>query len=123
MRDIPADLGGYTLMVTECPERKTREVDGRSEAVVDRATNAAVFTVSLFAKLRAGDGVRRAKGEEIKVTLETDPGEGFDEGAYVQLVNLRVSPYSFLNDRGQTLSGLSFKAVGLTPVQASRKAA
>jgi len=123
MRDIPADLGGYTLMVTECPERKTREVDGRSEAVVDRATNAAVFTVSLFAKLRASDGVRRAKGEEIKVTLETDPGEGFDEGAYVQLVNLRVSPYSFLNDRGQTLSGLSFKAVGLTPVQASRKAA
>jgi hypothetical protein len=69
MRDIPADLGGYTLMVTECPERKTREVDGRSEVVVDRATNAAVFTVSLFAKLRAGDGVRRAKGEEIKVTL------------------------------------------------------
>jgi hypothetical protein len=123
MRDIPADLGGYTLMVTECPERKTREVDGRSEAVVDRATNAAVFTVSLFAKLRASDGVRRAKGEEIKVTLETDPGEGFEEGSYVQLVNLRVSPYSFLNDRGQTLSGLSFKAVGLTPVQASRKAA
>jgi len=123
MRDIPADLGGYALMVTECPERKTREVDGRVEVVVDRATNAAVFTVSLFAKLRAGDGVRRAKGEEIKVALETDPGEGFDEGTYVQLVNLRVSPYSFLNDRGQTLSGLSFKATGLTSVQASRKAA
>jgi len=79
--------------------------------------------VSLFAKLRAGDGVRRAKGEEIKVTLETDPGEVFEEGSYVQLVNLRVSPYSFLNDRGQTLSGLSFKATGLTPVQSSRKAA
>ena len=123
MRDIPADLGGYTLMVTECPERKTREVDGRSEVVVDRATNAAVFTVSLFAKLRAGEGARRAKGEEIKVSLEADPGEGFGEGTYVQLVNLRISPYSFLNDRGQTLSGLSFKATGLTPVQASRKAA
>ena len=41
----------------------------------------------------------------------------------MQLVNLRISPYSFLNDRGQTLSGLSFKATGLTPVQASRKAA
>ena len=28
MRDIPADLGGYTLMVTECPERKTRRLMG-----------------------------------------------------------------------------------------------
>lgn len=123
MKDIPADLGGYTLMVTECPERKTREVDGRTEVVVDRVTNAAVFTVSLFAKLRASDGARRAKGEEIKVTLETDPGEGFDEGVYVALINLRISPYSFLNDRGQVLSGLSFKATGLSPVRSSSKAA
>lgn len=123
MKDIPADLGGYTLMVTESPERKTREVDGRVEPVVDRASNAALFTVSLFAKLKASDSGRRAKGEEIKVTLETDPGEGFDEGTYVQLINLRVSPYSFQNDRGQTMSGLSYKATGLTPTQASKKAA
>ena len=124
MQNLPVDLGGYTLMVSECPEPKTREVDGRVEAVVDRATNARLFTVSLFAKLRANESGRRGKGEEIKVTVETDPGEGFEEGTYVQLVNARVSPYSFQNERtGQMLSGLSFKATGLTPVQASKKAA
>ena len=91
---------------------------------MDRVTNARLFTVSLFAKLRANESGRRGKGEEIKVTVETDPGEGFAEGTYVQLVNARVSPYSFQNDRtGQIMSGLSFKATGLTPVQASKKAA
>jgi len=123
MQNLPVDLGGYTLMVSECPEPKTREVDGRSEVVVDRATNARLFTVSLFAKLRAGEGGgRRGKGEEIKVTVETEPGEGFEEGTYVQLVGARVSPYSFQNERtGQVMSGLSFRAFGLTPVQAARK--
>ncbi len=115
MRDLPVDLGGYTLIVSEAPSVKKREQDGQTIEVVDRLTNAKVFTVSLFAKLRAeGPGGRRAKGEEIRVTLETDPGEGFDEGASVALVNARVSPYSIEGPYG-TNAGISFKAVGLAP--------
>jgi hypothetical protein len=63
----------------------------------------------LFAK---ADG---AKGEEIRVTLETDPGEGFEEGQLVELIGARVSPYSFKNGRGETVSGMAFAAAGLKP--------
>ena len=119
MRDLPVDLGGYTLIVSESPSVKTREEDGQTVEVVDRATNAKVFTVSLFAKLRAeGPGGRRAKGEEIRVTLETDPGEGFDEGVPVALVNARVSPYAIEGPYG-TNAGIAFKAVGLAPASAA----
>ncbi len=119
MRDLPVDLGGYTLIVSESPCVKTREEDGQTVEVVDRATNAKVFTVSLFAKLRAeGPGGRRAKGEEIRVTLETDPGEGFEEGASVALVNARVSPYAIEGPYGMN-AGISFKAVGLAPAPVS----
>jgi hypothetical protein len=81
MRDLPVDLGGYTLIVSEAPSVKKREQDGQTVEVVDRATNAKVFTVSLFAKMREeGRGGRRAKGEEIRVTLETDPASVFHRG-------------------------------------------
>ncbi len=122
MRDLPVDLGGYVLIVSESPSVKTRERDGEVMEVVDRATNAKVFTVSLFAKLRtAGPGGRRAKGEEIRVTLETDPGEGFEEGAPVALVNARVSPYAIEGPYG-TNAGIAFKAAGLVPATGSRRA-
>lgn len=116
MQNIPCNLGGYTLMVVEPPELKMRETeDGKSEVVVDQQSNAQMFVVSLFAKLReAPEGRRRPKGEEIKVTLETDPGDGFTDGDYVELINPRVSPYSIQSKTG-TIAGISFKAGGLTP--------
>jgi len=102
MRDLPVDLGGYTLIVSEAPSVKKREQDGQTIEVVDRLTNTKMFTVSLFAKLRAeGPGGRRAKGEEIRVTLETDPGEGFDEGASVALVNARVLLTATLREKNR----------------------
>ena len=39
------------------------------------------FVVALFMKLRPQPGQRAPKGEEMRVTLETDPGEGFEEGS------------------------------------------
>ncbi|WP_435120870.1 hypothetical protein [Amycolatopsis thermoflava] len=109
MRNIPVNLGGYRLRIAEAPTMKTRkDKDGREEIVtVDGVTR---YVVSLFAK---ADG---AKGEEIRVTLETDPGEGFEEGQLVELIDARVSPYSFRNDRGETVSGMAFAAMGLKPV-------
>lgn len=110
MRNIPVDLGGYRLMVTELPTMKTRKNDAGQEEVVTDSEGAAKFVVSLFAKTKG------QKGEEIKVTLSTDPGQVIEEGDVVQLVNATISPYSFRNDRGETVAGIAFAAVGLKPV-------
>jgi hypothetical protein len=109
MRDIPVVLSGWRLMVTEEPALKTREVDGTSEIVTDR-DGVSQFVVSVFTKSKG------QKGEEIRVTLGTDPGEGFEEGTLVELVGATVSPYSFKNGKGETVSGLAWRAVGLKPL-------
>ncbi len=125
MRDIPVMLNGYKLTVVEPPVPKTRENDrGVQEVVVDRS-GVTVFVVSLFAKQRVEVGQRAPKGEEIKVTLATDPGPGFDEDVRVELVSATISPYEIVSDRG-TISGISFKALGLTlaaPARAEKGAA
>jgi hypothetical protein len=51
------------------------------------------------------------------VTLDADPGEGFVDDTRVELISPRVSPYSFKNDRGETVSGVAFSALGLKPVE------
>ena len=109
MRDIPVNLGGYRLMVTEAPVLKTREGENGPEVVTDR-DGANLYTVSLFAKKKG------EKGEEIKVTLTTDPGESVEEGDMVELIDATITPYSFKNDRGEVVAGIAFKAAGLKPV-------
>lgn len=110
MRNIPVNLGGYKLMVTEGPTQKTRERDGVTEIVTDPRTEAVLYTVSLFAKAKG------QKGEEIKVTLETDPGDEVEDGSLVELIEPRVSPYEFVNGQGEKISGIAFRAVGVKPV-------
>lgn len=120
MRDIPVILSGYKLTVVEPPVPKMREVTpGVFEQVTDRQ-GVAQFMVSLFAKLRVGPGERAPKGEEIKVTLATDPGDGFGEDARVELVDARLNAYQIDTEDGRSISGISFKAMGLTPVAAPR---
>jgi hypothetical protein len=110
MRNIPVNLSGYRLTITEAPEMKTRTDDnGREEVVTDR-NGVTRFTVALFAKIKG------EKGEEVRFTLDTDPGEGFEEGMRVELIDARVSPYSFKNARGETVSGISFAATGIKPM-------
>jgi hypothetical protein len=77
--------------------------------------------VALFAKLQVQPGQRAPKGEEIKVTLETDPGDGFGEDMRVQLINPRINAYQIENN-GRVTSGIAFKAGGLTPVAAKAPA-
>ena len=74
MRDIPVVLNGYRLTVVEPPAPKTREDDNGNEIPVTDRDGAVEFVVSLFAKQRVQPGQRAPKGEEIKVTLATDPG-------------------------------------------------
>ena len=86
--------------------------------ITDKA-GATQFVVSLFAKLRVPPGQRAPKGEEIKVTLEADPGPGFGEDDRVELVNARLNAYQLDTPDGRTVAGISFKAMGLTPASDS----
>ena len=115
MRDIPVMLSGYKLTVVEPPAPKMRE-DGRGGwmPVTDRQ-GVTQFVVALFAKLRVGPGERAPKGEEIKVTLATDPGPGFEEDTRVELVDPRINSYQIDSPDGRSISGLAFKALGLKP--------
>jgi len=116
MRDIPVLLNGYRLTVVEPPEPKTRDDGtGRQIPVTDR-NGVTLFVVSLFAKQRVGPGERAPKGEEIKVTLATDPGEGFEEDSRVELVDARLNAYQIDTEDGRSISGIAFKAMGLKPV-------
>ena len=52
------------------------------------------------------------------MTLETDPGTGFEEDTRVELINPRINAYQIDSPDGRSISGISFKATGLTPVGA-----
>ena len=55
-------------------------------------------------------------GEELRITLATDPGEGFQEGLRVELIDPRVNAWEIRDDEtGRVSSGLAFKAMGLKP--------
>ncbi|MPZ01000.1 MAG: hypothetical protein GEU97_24155 [Actinophytocola sp.] len=119
MKDIPANLGGFRLMVTEEPQMKMREnAAGEQEPVVDR-DGVAQFVVMLFAKARPRPGVRSARGEEIKVNLAADPGEGLTEGTYVELINPVINTFEIPDKddpRKIAQAGIWFKADGLKPL-------
>ncbi|WP_181770339.1 hypothetical protein [Amycolatopsis pittospori] len=108
MRNIPVNLSGYRLTVSENVEMKMRKEDGVEKVVTDGDGNTK-FTVALMVKAKG------QKGEEIRVTLDTDPGDGFseDEMTRVELIDPRVTPYSFKNDRGETVSGVAWGAAGM----------
>jgi hypothetical protein len=110
MRDISINLHGHRLTVVESPAPKVRE-DG--SAVTDRE-GVTQFVVSLFAKQRPVAGRRTPKGEEIRVTLSSDPGPGFEEGEWVELIDPRVNAWEIRDEStGRMSSGLAFKAMGM----------
>ncbi|QGK71199.1 hypothetical protein GIY23_18225 [Allosaccharopolyspora coralli] len=115
LRNIPVELSGHKLLVSEPPVAKTRETEsGATEVVTNPADGSTLFVVLLFAKPRPRDGRSGGKGAEIKVTLETDPGDEIDEGTRIELINPRVSHWE--NELGgRTMSGLSWRATGLKP--------
>jgi hypothetical protein len=116
MRDIPVLLSGYKLTVVEPPAPKTRDDGNGGQVVVVDRQGVTQFVVALFAKLRVAAGERAPKGEEIKVTLVTDPGEGFIEDTRVELIDPRINAYQIDTEDGRSISGISFKALGLKPV-------
>jgi hypothetical protein len=118
MRNIPVDLSGFRLMVSEEPAVKMkRNGKGEQEPVADTRTGAVLYLVAVFVKAPG------QRGEEIRVTLPADPGEGFAEGSLIEFVSPTVSPYQFENERGEQVSGISWRAEGLKPVRAGRASA
>ena len=116
IKDLPVELGGYRCTVVDPPCPKTRD-DGKGNQVTVTDRNGVVqFVVSLFVKQRVAVGERAPKGEEIRVTLATDPGEGFEEDTRVELVDARLNAYQMETEDGRSISGISFKAMGLKPV-------
>jgi hypothetical protein len=112
MKEIPVIFEGYRLTVVEAPAVKVRP-DG---STVTNFAGETQFVCSLFVKKVARQGERAPKGEEIRVTLETDPGEGYQEGLRVALVQPRVSAYELRDEAtGRVRSGLTFKAFSLAP--------
>jgi hypothetical protein len=116
LRNIPVELSGHKVLVTEAPTVKTREgSDGERVVVVDRQTQATQYVVVLFVKPRPNADGYAGKGDEIKCTLETDPGDVVSDGDLVELINPRVSHWENEID-GRVMSGLAWRATGIKPV-------
>ena len=97
-------LDGFKLTVVEPPAPKTRQDANGAEVPVTDRDGVTQFVVSLFAKLQVQAGQRAPKGEEIKVTLTADPGDGFGEDARVQLIDPKINPYSIESASNGSLS-------------------
>ena len=115
MRDLPVVLSGYKCTVVDPPAPKTRDDGSGNQVTVTDRNGVVQFVVSLFVKQRVEPGQRAPKGEEIKVTLATDPGPGFEEDTRVELIAPRINSYQIDTEDGRSISGLAFKALGLKP--------
>lgn len=104
MRNIPVNLAGYKLRVVEEPSVKADQ-DGK--VITAYGTSDPLFTVAVFAKPVATEDGYRGKGEELRVTLASDPGQ-VEEGAVVELIGPTVSHWE-----RDGRSGLTWKAQGL----------
>src|SRR6187397_2211404 len=118
IRDLPVMLSGFKCTVVDPPAPKTRDDGSGNPVTVTDRNGVTQFVVSLFVKQRVGPGERAPKGEEIKVTLSTDPGPGFEEDTRVELIGPRINSYQIDTDDGRSISGLAFKALGLKPAGA-----
>ena len=115
LRNIPVELSGHKVLVTEAPTVKTREGKNGVAEVVTDYSGATQYVVVLFVKPRPNEQGRAGKGAEIKCTLETDPGDAVSEGDLVELINPRISHWENEID-GRVMSGLAWRATGIKPV-------
>ncbi|GAA1994524.1 hypothetical protein [Amycolatopsis minnesotensis] len=119
MKDLSINLAAYRLMVTEEPAVKMRELEDGSSEPVTNQEGEVQFVVTLFVKPKALPGRRQGKGEEIRVNLPADPGEGFVPGTYVELISPVLNSYAIADQKNPGLiaaAGNWFKAEGLKPV-------
>ncbi len=122
MQNLPINLSGFRLLVTEEPAVKTREIDGKRVPVTNR-NGETQFVVAVFCKRQPMPGQEQQdRGEEIRVNLPVDPGSGFEVDTRVELIDPVVNTYEMRNDLGViTATGQWYKAAGLKPLTAPPK--
>ena len=125
LKNLPIVLDGYRLMIVDAPEMKMRK-DKKGVEVPDTiyGTEDPKYTVSLFIKRKPSPDGFKSKGEEIKVTLLSDPGPDWEEGQYVSLRGVTASitaiPHKNASSATDTADaigyvGWQFTAEGLSP--------
>ena len=115
--DIPVNLNGFRLRVVDDPAVKTYVDDnGVEQTAVDRSTGEPVYVISLHKKVaERNEQGRRPKGEEIKVTIVTEPVD-IEDGDIVELVRPTAKPYHIPGGKYECSFGLSYKAVAASKV-------
>lgn len=116
MQDLPINLSGHSLMVTEAPSVKMRENEAGEQEPVTNRDGETQFVMNVFVKVITEAGVRARKGEEITVNLPVDPGTDIAEGAYVELVAPVINEYAIPDKKNPRLisnAGIWFKAQGV----------
>ncbi|SDP96616.1 hypothetical protein SAMN04487905_1216 [Actinopolyspora xinjiangensis] len=109
--NVPVVLDGYKLQVTEDPVLKMRQDENGNDVAVTDREGVQQYVVMVFGKPRGQDGRPNGRGVEVKVTLETEPGEDITSGATVELINPRLSYWT--NDNGKHRCGIAYRATGV----------
>jgi hypothetical protein len=116
LQNLPVNLEGYKLMVTEAPELKMFMKDGQQQVATVYGTGEPIYVISVFAKAKeAGASGKRLRGEEIRVELTNEPEEAIEEGSYVSFVRPTVSVTDFTPDGGDRFVGQKFRASSVVP--------
>ncbi|PKW13138.1 hypothetical protein [Saccharopolyspora spinosa] len=111
LKNVPVVLEGYKVRVVEEPVVKMyKNRDTGKQEIATNQDGAPLYEMSIFMKaIPTEEGKRAPKGFEMKVTLETEPPSGIEEGDLVALHHPRLS--QFLLDNGT--QGVTLKALGV----------
>lgn len=119
MQDAPIDVSHYKLRVVEAPTLKMKRTmaNGKvvSEVPAAGPNGEALYEAVLYSRAKVADVYGKKDSEEIKITL-TSPCDDVDEDDVVQPLGLTMSTFSFTTEKGKTISGVSYRAEGLTKV-------
>ncbi len=112
LKNVPVVLEGYKLRVAEDPDvKKYTNETGKEEIQTDN-NGAPMYEMPLYMRARPVEGQRTAKGFEVKVTLETEPGPDVVEGEVVELINPRISEWARNNRNGVSMRATGVKLAG-----------
>lgn len=116
LKNVPVVLEGYKVRVVEEPVMKTyKNRDTGKQEIATNKDGAPLYEMSIFMKaIPTEEGKKAPKGFEMKVTLETEPPSGIEEGELVALHQPRIS--QFVLDNGS--QGVTLKALGVMAANA-----
>jgi len=119
MQNAPIDVSHYKLRVVEAPALKMKRKMENGQVVSEKPATGpngeALYEAVLYIRATVADDYGKKDSEEVKITL-TSPCDDVDEDDVVNAFGLTMSTFSFTTDKGKTISGVSYRAEGLTKV-------